>query len=204
MSETNEVLLGRGDLWRDVVNALGEDPVTPARMLSLLDAVAPRWAEAHHFMRFVAEHLADPSDRAEIETEIACATIGWRLWREQQDALWRWMRATSRKPVEVRDLFDWWLGGRWGVMAVEEQAQVGAFIKAIEWLPEERARIRTMRQTRGDKEVLVYRLRESLGWVGELERLRALARSTWGDRDRGRIHWTRDELGWAGDYYEDQ
>lgn len=204
MSERSDGQLGLGDLWRDVVNTLGDEPVAPARILTLLDAVAPRWAGAHHFMQFVAEHLADPSKRTEIETEIACATIGWRLWQEQREALWRWMQAASRRPVESGDLPEWWLGGRWGAMAVEEQAQMASFIKAIEWLPEERARIGLMRQTRGDKEVLVYRLRESLGWLGELERLRSVAHKTWGDADRGRARWSQDDLDWASSYYEDQ
>lgn len=204
MNDTNEGQRVLGALWRDVVNFLGDEPVTPARLLPLLDSVAPRWAGAHHFMQFVARHVADQSERGELESEIACATIGWRLWREERDAPWRWMQATSRRPVQLRDLYDWWLDGQWSAMAVEQQSEVKSFLKAIRWTPEERSRIDVMRRTRGDKEVLVYRLRENLGWLGELEQLRALARTTWGDVDRRRVRWTSDDLDWVNGYYAEQ
>lgn len=124
---------GLGDLWRDVANVLGDTPITPATILPLLEEVAPRWASEHHFMQFVARAITTANERREIEAEVGNASIGWRLWREQRETLWAWMKQASKEPVEIGDLFEWWLGGHRRLMVLEEQDDVDSFIAAIDW-----------------------------------------------------------------------
>lgn len=202
VSDLNEGGQAHGSLWRDVVNTLEDAPVTPAGVLRLLDAVAPGWAGEHHFLKFVAERLADPGERSEIERETRLAGIGWRLRQEERDAL-----ALDARDVPPR-------GRARGPVRVVARRRLGrdgaggagprqVLHRLLAWLPEERALLAALRRTRGDREVLVYRLRENVRWIGELERLRSLARATWGLRRRS-ARWTLAELDWVNGYYEDQ
>jgi hypothetical protein len=191
-----------GDLWRLVVNFLGDAPVTPALFLPLLEHVAPRWSEADSLVKWVKGHLDDPKDRAEVEDEIAATAIGWRLWSEERDRLALWAGKGKEGPLSAEDIEDWWLNGD-RRLTVDEQARLTQFVRIMRFEPSEAALIEA-KMASFERPVVIHRLHQHLGLIWELEAIRRLARKTWPADPKDRRGWDEDELDWINAYFAQQ
>jgi hypothetical protein len=192
-----------GGLWRDVVNFLGHGAVTPDLLVPLLDAVVPRWAGWTYFLGQLSGKLVDSEDRIQIKYEVACARIGHRLWVEQREQLARWAAGGEGGPITDDQLASWWLGDRRDLLAFGEEKRLIQFLKLITFTAEEVPIIDRL-VDRKFRDLVIYRLREHLHWLKELETLRELSMKTWPADPRQRRGWTPEELSWVNSYYADQ
>jgi hypothetical protein len=192
-----------GGLWRDVVNFLGGGPVTPGLLVPLLDAVVPGWASWTYFLRQLSRKLVDAEDRAQIEYEVACARIGHRLWAEQREQLAVWAAGAEGGPITDDQLASWWFGDRRDLLVLDEQTRLTQFLKLITFTAEEVPIIDRLTDPKR-RDLVIYRLREHLHWLNELETLRELSMKTWPADSRLRRGWTTEELSWVNGYYADQ
>jgi hypothetical protein len=191
-----------GGLWREVVNFLGPKPVVPDLLLSLLDTVVPRWAGWTYFLGQLSKKLVD-QDQSDLVFEVECTRIGYRLWVEQRTALARWASAGEDAQLTEDQLAHWWLGGKRDIQVVDEEERLPQFLELMKLFADERAIIDRLRHQNGHG-LVIYRLREHLGWLTELQTLRELSTKTWSADPRQRRGWTPDELSWVNRYYADQ
>ena len=181
-----------GQLWRSVINFVGEDPITPALYLPLLDHVAAGGDRWSYFIGRMADKLRE--DRRDIEEQVARTALGYRIWTERRLALARWAR------VGPEDLEDWWLHGRPTVQDHDRQRQ---FVKTVGLTAADLALFEED-VGRGWERIVIPRLRNNLISLAHLEILRTLARKTWPADPRDRVGWTEDELGMVNYFYGEQ
>lgn len=203
---------GVGDLWRDVLNFLGDREITPDEYLPLADAVLPRWAGWPSFVGRTAEYLAE--NRAEVEADVARARIGWRLWAERREDLRAFAEKVAKHPVDDEDLRRWWVLRARGEMAAWDVSHHDVGLKralklqSLLQISEEEDRIlRYHPERRGNQyseHWYVSGIHWDLSWVDDLEMLRRLAGKTWPADPDDRQRWTREELDWANGFYEEQ
>jgi hypothetical protein len=181
-----------GELWRSVINFIGDEPITPALYLPLLDHAAPGGDRWSYFVGRMADKLRE--DRHDIEEQVARAELGYRIWTERREALARWAR------VGPEDLEDWWLHGQPTVEDHERQRQ---FIKAMGLTKADLGLIEED-LGRGWERIVIPRLRSNLRPLAHLDILRTLARKTWPADSRDRVGWTEDELDMVNYFYGEQ
>jgi hypothetical protein len=177
--------------------------VTPDLLIPLLDAVVPRWAGRTYFLGQLSRKLVDLEDRTQLEYEVACARMGHRLWVEQQEQLARWAAGGESGPLTNDQLACWWLGDRCDLLVCDEEKRLTQFLKLITFTAEEVPIIDRLAD-RKRRDLVMYRLREHLHWLKDLETLRELSMKTWPADPRQRRGWTPEELCWVNSYYSDQ
>src|SRR5438552_467126 len=192
-----------GGLWRGVINFVGDDVVTPDLLLPLLDTVVPRWAGWTYFLGQLSRKLVDSEDRPQLEYEVACARIGHRLWVEQREQLAGWAARSEGGAITRDQLASWWLGDQRDLLACDEEKRLTQFLKLMTFTPEEVPIIDRLAD-RKRRDLVIYRVREHLHWLNELEKLRELSMKTWPADQRQRRGWTPEELSWVNSYYGDQ
>jgi hypothetical protein len=201
---TNELdRLEIGGLWRDVVNFLGREPVIPDVLLPLLHTVAPRWAGWTYFLGQLSKKLVDPQDHDDLAYEVACTRIGYRLWAEHRDELAKWAASGEDGQLTDDQLAHWWLDGHRDVLVVDEGERLTQFLDLMTFSSEERAIIDPLTD-QNRHGLAIYRLREHLHWLSELETLRELSTKTWPADPKRRRGWTPEQLSWVNRYYADQ
>jgi predicted nucleic acid-binding Zn ribbon protein len=216
--DTSEPMLERdaersvGGLWRDVLNFLGDRPVSPDLYLPLADAVLPRWAKWTYFLGHAAASLTH--DRAELDADVARARVGWRIWSEQREDLRTYVQKVVRRRVDDELLEEWWIFDAGGELwAADISTHGGGDKKRAEDFR------RRLRLTEEDEQILRYHpdmpeqyldywlltwLRWNLRWVDDLEMVRRLGRKTWPADPRERQTWTPGELQFINWYFEEQ
>ena len=195
----------QGELWRDVVNFLGDDEPTPDDIMPLLDLVAGHHADVGDFLRWLPEKLEDPRDREELDEQLQDAAIGWRIWQDHRAALQAWADAGEDGPVPPLALEDWWFDDSSGhILAVDEVERLGDLLARVPLDPADAAVVQDrLSGDLGDRWFL-RRMRQSLRWVRELATLTRLAYKTWPAEVSQRQPWTREELALVESYYSDQ
>lgn len=140
-----------GGLWRDVLNFLTEDQISPDLYLPLADAVAPKWASWTYFLGHAARKLTE--DRAELEADVARARIGWRIWAERREELRAFAQKVARHPVDDETLEKWWLSDARGESALWDGSIMGVgdkraaeFQRRMKLSDEEQLALRPVRQ----------------------------------------------------------
>jgi hypothetical protein len=201
-----------GALWRDVLNFLGDRPVTPDEYLPLADAVLPRWAQWPGYVGGAADFLA--ANRAEVEADVARARIGWTLWVERREDLRAYAEKAAGSPVGDSLLRRWWVLHEHGEMAGWDLSHhdVGitrsAKLQRLLRITDEEDRILRYQPRRNGEHYSdrwnVSSLHSHLSWAEDLETLRQLARKTWPADRRDRLGWTPEELEWVNGFFEDQ
>jgi hypothetical protein len=201
-----------GGLWRDVLNFLGDRPLSPDLYLPLADAVLPKWAKWTYFLGHGAASLTD--DRAELEADVARARIGWRIWTERREDLRAYVEKVVRHQVDDEALEEWWIFDAGGDLDAADISTHGGHDKkrASDFR-------RQLRLTEEDERILRYHpdmpepdldywrltwLRWNLHWADDLETLRRLGRKTWQADPRERKLWTPAELQFVNSYFEEQ
>ena len=76
-----------GALWRDVVNALGDDYPEPSVFREILALVADRHGHRGYFLQLIEKHLPQQPDKDELERDLRLAGIAHDIWRHHFDAL---------------------------------------------------------------------------------------------------------------------
>ncbi len=212
MVERRPAALAVGGLWRDVLNFMGDRPMSPDLYLPLADAVLPKWAKWTYFLGHAAASLT--SDRAELEADVAKARIGWRIWTERREDLRAYAQKVVRQRVDDELLEEWWVcdaGG--GKLALADFSTKGGDDKYASDFR------RRMELTKEDERVLRYQpdmqpryldywllswTHWNLRWVEDLETVRRLGRKTWPADAQHREHWTPEELQLVNWYFEEQ
>jgi hypothetical protein len=100
-------------------------------------------------------------------------------------------------------LASWWFSDRRDLLAWDETKRVTQFLKLITFTAEEVPIVDRLTDRRRH-DLVIYRLREHLHWLNELEKLRELSMKTWPADSRQRRGWTPEELSWVNSYYADQ
>src|SRR5688500_1170349 len=175
-SELNRLRVG--GLWRDVVNFLGREPIVPDILIPLLHSVVPRWAGWTYFLGQLSQKLINPHDRDDLANAVARARIGYRLWVEEQDQLAKWAAIGQGEQPTNDQLAGWWLGGHRDVLILDEEKRLTQFLELMKFATEEHAIIDPLISHDGPG-LAIYRLREHLHWLNELETLRELSAKTW-------------------------
>ncbi len=207
-----EPQLSVGELWRDVLNYLGDRPVSPEGYLPLADAVLPKWARWTYFLGHAAASLT--RDRAELEADAARAHLGWRIWTERREDLRAYAQSATRRRVDDELLQGWWILDAGGELwAADISTHGGGDKKRADDFR------RRLRLTEEDEQILRFHpdmpepyldywlltwLRWNLRWADDLEKLRRLARKTWPAEPGERQHWTSEELQFVNWYFEEQ
>ncbi len=211
MLERQPDQLSLGGLWRDVLNFLGDAPISPDVYLPLADAVAPKWASWTYFLGHAASKLSE--DRVELEADVARARIGWRIWTERREELRAFAQNVARHPVDDEMLERWWLFDARGETALWNGSVMGVgdkrasdFQRRTKLSEEDQLALRyhpDMRDPYSDSWHLAW-IHQDLGWTDDLETLRRLARKTWSADPRDRERWTQAELLFVNAFYEEQ
>lgn len=192
-----------GDLWRDVVNFVGDAEITPATYLPLLEAVLPKWHDWSYFLGWAAKHLTDQDDRGEIERGLRWARLGYRLWLDERDAIAAVAKLARDRREDDVDLEDWWIGDH--PLNPGDERQTAALLKHIRLTDDERAMVEeVLVKNSGWSRILVPQLHRNLRWIRHLHSLRKLAIKTWPADERLRQEWTEDELDWLNWFYQEQ
>jgi hypothetical protein len=192
-----------GDLWRDVVNFLGDVEITPATYLPLLETVLPKWHDWSYFLGWAAEHLTDREERTEIELDLRWARLGYRLWLEERDAIAAVAKLARDRRDDDVDLEDWWIGDH--RLNPGDELQTAALLKRVRLTDDERGMVEeALINSSGWSRILVPQLHRNLRWIRHLDSLRELAIKTWPADERLRKEWTEDELDWLNWFYQEQ
>src|SRR5689334_22543435 len=141
MAGTDADRLELGGLWRDVVNFLGNKPITPDALLPLLDAVVPRWASWTYFLGQLSKKLVDRADRRVLAHEVSCTSIGYRIWSEQRDALTKWAASSASGEMSDDQMADWWLRRHPEHVLVDQELRLCDFAEAVKLARSDRATI---------------------------------------------------------------
>ncbi len=204
MSQHVDNRAGRGAVWRAVVNFLGNEPVTPAVYLPLIEHMAALEPPYGSFLDRLARTLRDPRDRAEIEQDAATAQVGYQIWQRHSKLIWEWALEAEDPPESLQDLEDWWFSGKRNMLLIHETKHGDELLDQLPLTAAEEAALAWARNDPALRNMTVYYLRRDLRWLDELEILRTLAAKTWPARPEDRKLWTEDEAELARQYYTEQ
>jgi hypothetical protein len=178
MLDRHDEPLELGGLWRDVLNVLGDRPITPDVYRPLGDAVLPKWAKWTkwtYFLGHAARKLTD--DREELEADIARARIGWRIWTEQLEDLRTFATKVANHPVDDEQLESWWIddargeSAGWDAYSVHEKKITGQFQRLLRLSDEDDRTLRYHPYGRNDPYLDGWHLgwlHSNLTWTGDL------------------------------------
>lgn len=212
-----------GGLWRDVLNFMGDGPVSPNLYLPLADAVLPKWAKWTYFLGHAAAKLTKNDERRDVEADVARARVGWRIWVERREELRAYVKKFARERLDDDELEEWWLDGihhggggvldfrthdtdskgRWKPI---DEKQVSTFLKLMDLSDEEEKALRYhpgFREQYLDYWLLAW-VHKDLRWATQLEMLRDLARKTWPADPRNREHWTPEDVDFVNSFFREQ
>lgn len=195
-----------GGLWRDVLNLVGDRDPTPTLLLSLADAVLPKWAAWTYFMGHAARMVVE--ERAELEADVARAEVGWRLWTERRDALRTHAQRMAGRPVTDDELENWWASSNRGEWRGWDGGREGNrdFTRLVGLSKDDInvvcsfPGLTTFRRN----EWIVAWLHRDLEWAVDLADLRSIARKTWAPNPGDHQPWTPEELEFVNAYFVEQ
>ena len=178
MLDRHDEPLELGGLWRDVLNVLGDRPITPDVYRPFGDAVLPKWAKWTkwtYFLGHAARKLTD--DREELEADIARARIGWRIWTEQREDPRTFATKVANHPVDDEQLESWWIddargeSAGWDAYSVHEKKITGQFQRLLRLSDEDDRTLRYHPYGRNDPYLDGWHLgwlHSNLTWTGDL------------------------------------
>lgn len=199
-----------GTLWRDVVNFLGDEEITPQHYLPLIEIMAERHAGDGYFLQWLTKNLTDPKDRADLDRDLRYAAIGHQIITQQRETLLRWASTAEGGPYDGDLVGDWWRNIEKGTTVSNLDMRVldhgEALLALLQLDPDDKAFVEADREglKRRAYHLPITWLRQHHHWAIDLEILGDLAYETWPADSANRQLWTAGELGIVEEYYSEQ
>lgn len=194
-----------GALWRDVVNALGDDYPEPSVYREILELVANRHGRRGYFLQWIEKHLTVEPDKGELERDLRLARIAHDILRHHFDALLVWANKCDDGPFTKEQVETWWFQPpTCSELDIWQRQQLAGFLEQIKLPRDDAAFMRAQTKPAHMKAIFLHHLHKDLIWLDELDDLRRLARKTWPADPENRAGWTRSDLALVNEYFADQ
>ena len=206
----HEEAIMTGAIWRDVVNFLGDDEVTPHHYLPLIEMMAERHSGDGYFLQWRNKNLTDPRERAKLDRDLRYAAIGHDIMKNQLDALVKWSSTAEGGPYEESFVINWWQnvlkGAKGDSLDVHALDHVEELFELLQLAPADNAFIEAEREKLKCNRhfIVIDWLRRHHHWAIDLEVLSDLAYKTWPAEKDDRQVWDDADLGIVNAYYSEQ
>lgn len=195
----------RGEVWRAVVNFLGNARVTPELYMFLIQYMAGRPTPPWSYLDRLPGLLVRERDRSDLVRDVRMATIAFWLWETQSDAIYQWANRSRHGPFDLSEVDNWWFSSRSShVLNRDERERWDEFLAAVNLSSDDLEFLQWVVGNSKLQDMLVTYLRMDLPWITDLEILRDLARKTWPADLRAREMWQDYEFSLIREHYADQ